>query len=200
MNAARSAWTLRAGALTLAGTLLLATAPAAAEGPDQEGDPDKVGDEQVSGAVTGLDVPSTIHGIEPAEFIEELTKEDVQGDTTTVTISADVLFEFDEATLGKGAEKSLGDVADQLSGVSGTVEVVGHSDGIGDESYNQTLSEKRADSVQKALADALGGDAPEITASGKGSGDPVADEKTGDGADKPGARAKNRRVEISFQG
>ncbi|PSL00186.1 outer membrane protein OmpA-like peptidoglycan-associated protein [Murinocardiopsis flavida] len=199
MNAPRSAWPTRIAAFGAAAALLLAAAPAAAE-PDQEGDPDKVGPGQISGSVHGFSPPSTIHGIEPAEFIEELTEEDVRGDTTTVTISADVLFEFDKATLGKGAEKTLAGIADRLEGTSGTVEVVGHSDGIGEESYNQSLSEKRAGSVQKALEDALGSGAPEITASGKGSGDPIADEKTDKGDDDPAGRAKNRRVEISFQG
>ena len=76
--------------------------------------------------------------------------------TTTVTISADVLFEFDEATLTDNAQETLADQAEQLSGLTGTVEVVGHSDGIGDDDYNQRLSEDRAEAVKEALEEELG--------------------------------------------
>lgn len=151
-------------------------------------------------SVHSIDTEPHISSIALAESVEPLKQEDIEGSTTTVTISADVLFDFDEATLGDRAVNSLKDISDDLSGVSGTVQVVGHSDGLGEESYNQELSEKRAKAVKKALEDALGSDAPDIEASGKGSEDPVAKETDDDGNDKPAARAKNRRVEISYEG
>ncbi|RNL86778.1 OmpA family protein [Halostreptopolyspora alba] len=182
-------------ALLLATPLATGTAVA-----DVAGDPDDVSAGTLEGSVTEVSPETHIIGISPDEYIEELELEDVEGDTTTVTISADVLFEFDEATLSDDAAETLSDTAERLSGVSGTVEVVGHSDGVGEESYNQELSEDRADAVKGALEDELGSDAPDIEASGKGSTEPVAEETNSEGEDDPGARARNRRVEISFEG
>ncbi|MBB4931462.1 outer membrane protein OmpA-like peptidoglycan-associated protein [Lipingzhangella halophila] len=190
--------TATGGALTA--LLLAIPLSAAATGAEVEGDPDNVPSGALEDSVTEMGTADSITGFTPEDFIEPLEHEDVEGGTTTVTISADVLFEFDEAALSDGAQRTLSDTAERLSGVSGTVEVVGHSDGLGDDSYNQELSEDRADAVKEALEDELGSAAPEIEASGMGSDDPVAEETDSDGEDNPGARAQNRRVEISFEG
>lgn len=189
--------TASAGALVL---LLAALSTAGTAAADVAGDPDDVSESGLDDAVAGMSPEDHVFGITPEEFIEELQQEEVEGETTTVTIAADVLFDFDEATLTDDAEETLADTAERLSGASGTAEVVGHADGIGDESYNQELSEDRAEAVKQALEEELGGDAPEIEASGKGSTEPVAEETTSDGEDDAGARAQNRRVEISFDG
>ncbi len=181
--------------------LLLAWPFGATAAADVAGDPDDVSDHDLDNAVSGLNsAEDHIADITLEGSIEELEKEDVEGDTTTVTISADVLFDFDEATLSDNAEETLSDVTTQLSEVSGTVEVVGHSDGIGEDSYNQELSEDRADAVTEALENELGSDAPDIEANGMGSEDPVAEETGPEGGDNPSGRAQNRRVEISFEG
>lgn len=190
----------RATTVALA-TLLLAWPFAASAAADVAGDPDDVSDDDLDNAVSGLNsAEDHIADITLEDSIEELEKEDVEGDTTTVTISADVLFDFDEATLSDNAEETLSDVTTQLSEVSGTVEVVGHSDGVGEDSYNQELSEDRADAVKEALENELGSDAPDIEADGMGSDDPVAEETGPEGGDNPSGRAQNRRVEISFEG
>lgn len=69
------------------------------------------------------------------------------------------------------------------------LKVVGFTDSRGMEQYNQSLSAKRAQSV-KAYLVSKGIAANRIITSGKGSADPVDDNKTSKG------RAKNRRVEI----
>jgi outer membrane protein OmpA-like peptidoglycan-associated protein len=66
-------------------------------------------------------------------------------------------------------------------------EVQGHTDNQGSDAINDPLSQKRAESVVKALA-GLGVDDFNLKAVGKGSHEPVADNKTEAG------RAKNRRV------
>ena len=66
-------------------------------------------------------------------------------------------------------------------------EVQGHTDNQGNDKLNDPLSQKRAEAVVKALAD-LGVDDFNLKAVGKGSHEPVADNKTEAG------RAKNRRV------
>lgn len=69
------------------------------------------------------------------------------------------------------------------------VEITGYTDSSGAAAYNQTLSEKRAQSVANALLDE-GIDSSRITAKGEGENNPIASNKTREG------RAQNRRVEI----
>ncbi|NAW58190.1 MULTISPECIES: OmpA family protein [unclassified Vibrio] len=69
------------------------------------------------------------------------------------------------------------------------VEIVGYTDTSGSAAYNQKISEKRAQSVAKAL-NAKGIDSSRIATRGEGENNPVADNSTREG------RAKNRRVEI----
>ena len=68
-------------------------------------------------------------------------------------------------------------------------EVQGHTDNQGSDKINDPLSQQRAEAVVKALA-SLGVDDFNLKAVGKGSHEPVADNKTEAG------RAKNRRVEF----
>lgn len=195
----RRARGLAAGA---AGALLaLAVAPAAAADTGiHEGDPGSVPPEAREASVHAIDPAPSVIGIDPSESVQKLETEEREGDTTTVTIAADVLFAFDEAVLTDAAEKTIAGIAPRLEGASGTVTVVGHTDGIGDDDYNRTLSEERAQAVKEAIEDELGSAAPDIEAEGRGSSEPVAEETDSDGNDDPGARAKNRRVEISFEG
>ncbi|MDA0119409.1 OmpA family protein [Vibrio sp. T11.5] len=70
-----------------------------------------------------------------------------------------------------------------------TVEVVGYTDSSGSASYNQKLSEKRAQSVAEVLQE-QGIDSSRITARGEGENNPIASNETREG------REQNRRVEI----
>ncbi|MBK6916580.1 MAG: OmpA family protein [Deltaproteobacteria bacterium] len=89
-----------------------------------------------------------------------------------------------EATFNRLAE-----VAKEFSDYAMVIE--GHTDSKGNKSKNLQLSDARAKSVMAFLA--AQGVAPDrMTAFGKGSAEPVADNKTKDG------RAKNRRIEILF--
>ena len=69
------------------------------------------------------------------------------------------------------------------------IEIVGHTDNIGTETYNRQLSQARADASRRVLIE-QNIDAGRIAASGRGSSEPVADNATETG------RAANRRVEI----
>ncbi|WP_017591307.1 OmpA family protein [Nocardiopsis potens] len=192
----------RAGLLagTLSALLLAPAAAAADEEKTPAGDPDRVSQSAIDSSVAAIDPSTRVIGIDPAGSVEELETEEVQGSSTTVTISADVLFAFDEAELTEAARGTVADLAGRLEGVSGTVQVVGHSDGIGEDSYNQELSERRAEAVKEAIEEELGAGAPEIEAEGRGSDEPLAEETDSEGADVPSARAQNRRVEITFEG
>jgi OOP family OmpA-OmpF porin len=69
------------------------------------------------------------------------------------------------------------------------VEVAGHTDSVGTDSYNQGLSERRAQAVVNYLV-AKGINASRFKARGYGESEPVADNATDEG------RAENRRVEL----
>ena len=69
------------------------------------------------------------------------------------------------------------------------ISIEGHTDNVGSDKSNQTLSENRATSVMKALI-ALGIDKTRLTSKGWGASKPIADNRTEEG------KAKNRRVEI----
>ncbi len=77
-----------------------------------------------------------------------------------------------------------------------TITVAGHTDGKGRPSYNEALSERRANAVKEYLIEQHVVERGKIKAKGFGAKNPVAPEKTPDGKDDPEGRAKNRRVEI----
>jgi outer membrane protein OmpA-like peptidoglycan-associated protein len=130
--------------------------------------------------------------------VRELRTEERAGARTTVTISTDVLFDFDSAELTPSAVAVVEDLAARIAGAGGAADVlvVGHTDGIGSREYNQGLSERRAAAVAAVLGDRLGAGRNIIT-EGRNFSEPVAPE-TANGEDDPEARARNRRVEISF--
>ena len=71
------------------------------------------------------------------------------------------------------------------------ITITGHTDNVGDEAYNQKLSEARAKSVMDYLVKA-DVDASRLTAIGKGETEPIADNKTTTG------KALNRRIEFVY--
>ena len=112
----------------------------------------------------------------------------------TVTLASDVTFASDSADLASGAEAQLQTVAGQLAQYpdGGTLTIVGHTDDVQDDAYNQTLSEKRANAVKTRLAQLTSLDKWQTSVSGKGESEP----KVNDTSDE--ARAANRRVEITL--
>ncbi|HYL18827.1 MAG TPA: OmpA family protein [Burkholderiales bacterium] len=71
----------------------------------------------------------------------------------TITVEADPLFDFDQAAVRDDSRKKLDDLIQQLRGVNyGDVIVVGFADPIGTAIYNQSLSWRRAESVEQYLA------------------------------------------------
>ncbi len=102
-----------------------------------------------------------------------------------------VLFDFNKATLKPESDAVLARVAALMSKAPAlALEVQGHTDAVGDDAYNQTLSEARAKSVRDWLV-AHNVAASRLSSKGYGKTRPVADNRTDEG------RAKNRRVEIA---
>jgi len=113
-----------------------------------------------------------------------------------IELAADVLFEFDRATLLPKAEETLRKAAELLrQRAARVVRIEGHTDAKGDDAYNQRLSERRAESVRQWFArNGLG--ELRFTSRGFGETQPVAPNARPDGEDDPDGRQRNRRVEI----
>ena len=100
-------------------------------------------------------------------------------------------FDTGKATIKPDSLATVEEVAKMLkSAPELKLEVGGHTDNVGKPDANQKLSEARAQSVMKALAE-RGVAAARLTAKGYGDSKPVADNRSEEG------RAKNRRVELS---
>ena len=107
---------------------------------------------------------------------------------------SDVLFDTAKFSLRPGAKEKLAKVSGILLAHPGLMlEIEGFTDNVGGEAYNQTLSEKRANSVRDYLV--TQGIKPEtVTAKGLGLTLPVAGNETAAG------RQRNRRVELVVSG
>ncbi|MGZ9214616.1 MAG: OmpA family protein [Candidatus Binatia bacterium] len=114
-----------------------------------------------------------------------------------IELAADVLFDFDKADIRPDAQNALKQAADIVRDkAKGTVRVEGHTDGKGSESYNQKLSERRANSVRDWFVKKEGLKNLKSSTRGFGAKNPVAPNTKPDGSDDPDGRQKNRRVEI----
>ena len=105
-------------------------------------------------------------------------------------VTNNILFETGKATLKPESMEEIQKVADYMKKNPGArFEVQGHTDNQGSDKVNDPLSQQRAEAVVKALEE-QGVDPFNLRPVGKGSHEPVADNKTEEG------RAKNRRVEF----
>ncbi|HCB1502586.1 TPA: porin OmpA [Klebsiella michiganensis] len=125
--------------------------------------------------------------------------------TKHFTLKSDVLFNFNKSTLKPEGQQALDQLYTQLSNMDpkdGSAVVLGYTDRIGSDAYNQQLSEKRAQSVVDYLV-SKGIPSSKISARGMGESNPV----TGNTCDNVKARAAlidclgpDRRVEIEVKG
>ncbi|MCU1245760.1 MAG: cell envelope biosis protein OmpA [Acidobacteria bacterium] len=107
-----------------------------------------------------------------------------------VSVKNEVLFDFNSASLRSGSRRSLADMADVFNRYSNTrISVEGHTDSVGSASYNERLSERRADNVANYLGN-LGVRGSRIDAVGYGESQPRSSNNSANG------RQMNRRVEI----
>ena len=115
-------------------------------------------------------------------------------------LAADVLFDFNKADIRPAAQETLKKVAAVIrEKAKGEVLIEGHTDSIASDTYNQRLSERRANAVKSWLTDAEGLDGTSFTVRGHGERKPVAPNTKPDGSDDPEGRQKNRRVEITVK-
>jgi outer membrane protein OmpA-like peptidoglycan-associated protein len=146
-------------------------------------------------AKNGRDIWAYLHGT-PSEYSIRVTDagaRDLGGELARNCHVAlyGVLFDFNKATLKPESDSVLTRALAILEKDSAAkVEVQGHTDGVGGDAYNMTLSDARARSVVVWLTQ-HGVAAERMTAKGYGKTMPVADNDSDEG------RAKNRRVEMA---
>jgi len=112
-----------------------------------------------------------------------------------VVLKSGALFTSGKATLGSAGLSELDALAAKIKATDTirSIEIIGHTDSMGDAAMNQKLSESRAAAVKSYLI-RQGIEENRITASGMGEDKAVADNDTAEG------RAQNRRVEVIFKG
>ena len=148
--------------------------------------------DQSSHAATELADPVAIERYTRA--LDDSTSTQAGSKDITVTLNSDVTFASDSAYITPAADTQLQTVADQLKQHpdGGTLTIVGHTDDVQDDAYNQTLSEKRANAVKTKLQQLTKLDKWKTSVSGKGESQPKIKDTTDE------ARAANRRVEITL--
>jgi outer membrane protein OmpA-like peptidoglycan-associated protein len=135
-----------------------------------------------------LDLSSKVLAMEVKETPKEVR----------IELPADILFDFDKFDIRPSATAALHQAGELIRRARGAVQIDGHTDGKGAPPYNQKLSEQRADSVRRWLAEREGLNKTKFTTRGYGATRPVASNTTPDGSDDPDGRQRNRRVEIVF--
>lgn len=114
---------------------------------------------------------------------------DADGCPTTVSISLKVNFDFDRSVVKPEYHSEIGQVAEFMKQhPKSTTVVEGHTDSRGSDTYNQALSQRRADAVRDALVSVFGVEPNRLSAVGYGESRPVTENDTDAG------RAQNRRV------
>tara|TARA_B100000035_G_scaffold20775_1_gene16490 strand:+ start:1733 stop:2362 length:630 start_codon:yes stop_codon:yes gene_type:complete len=108
-------------------------------------------------------------------------------------IYAEIPFMFDRSDLTSQATRKLDSFISAIrQRVSNIISVIGHTDSLGTDPYNDNLSERRANRVRDYLLNS-GIPGREISVKAMGESSPIADNDT------RGGRAKNRRVVIEAQ-
>ena len=115
---------------------------------------------------------------------------DADGCTIVSVVLENVRFELNSSELTPGSSESLDKVVAAMNEYPDLrIEIQAHTDSMGEAAYNQSLSEKRAQSVRTYLV-GKGIAANRMEAKGYGETRPIADNSTREG------RAENRRVEL----
>jgi outer membrane protein OmpA-like peptidoglycan-associated protein len=158
--------------------------------------------QQVSGRVSDIQSKVTDLAFRVEDMGGKVQTLDVKETPTEIRIdlAADVLFDFDKSDILPKAQQTLAQAAQVIRDkATGTVRIEGYTDAKGSESYNQGLSERRANAVKTWLVakGSIGG--ATLSTKGFGSRNAVAPNVKPDGSDDPDGRQKNRRVEIIIE-
>jgi outer membrane protein OmpA-like peptidoglycan-associated protein len=141
------------------------------------------------------EAPGATFDIDAALAMLPMETTETTDDQTVVTLASDLLFEFGKSDLTDPARAALAEMAEGIP-QGAAVSVDGYTDSISGDDINGPLSQARAQTVADVLAAAR----PdlELTTTGHGSADPVADNTNPDGTDNPVGRQLNRRVTLTY--
>jgi outer membrane protein OmpA-like peptidoglycan-associated protein len=140
-----------------------------------------------AGAYIGRNMDRQAKEIEQTVPNAEVIRE---GEGIIVKFDSGILFDFDRAELKSNAMTNIQNLATSMKNNPNTnILIIGHTDSKGTDSYNMSLSQRRAMSV-KNYAQMQGVASSRLTTEGRGETEPIADNSTEAG------RAQNRRVEI----
>ena len=141
------------------------------------------------------DVITTLYVGDTSAIFKSTTMQAVVTPYEDVMMDAEILFAYKSSDLSAEAKASidsyLNEYRDKFNQISEIV-IIGHTDGIASQKYNQKLSEQRARSVADYIEAIEGTPDTNIEAIGKGKLEPIASNDTEEG------RAKNRRVVMRF--
>jgi OOP family OmpA-OmpF porin len=142
-------------------------------------------DSDGDGVIDGVDkCPGTMRGLQVDQYGCAIAQ---------TFVLKGVSFDFDSTRLGVNAQTILDDAVKTMLGQpTMKVEIAGHTDNYGTDEYNQSLSQRRADSVREYLI-SKGVQADSLRSTGYGEAQPVASNETEFG------REQNRRVEFRIE-
>ncbi len=125
-------------------------------------------------------------------FPADMTPEEQRASLPLVIEVSDVLFEFDKWVIKANFVPELDRWVEYFKNhPMVTADIFGHADSTGPTTYNQSLSEKRAEAVVNYLVE-RGIEKERFTTKGFGETQPAVSNDTREG------RQKNRRVELNF--
>jgi outer membrane protein OmpA-like peptidoglycan-associated protein len=137
--------------------------------------------------------PVTRRLILPSESLDKSEETADDGKDLQVSLSSDVLFAVDKATLTPKAKSIMARTAELIDASPGTaVTVAGHADSSGNDAINEPLSLRRAKAVESALAGLLTRDGVSFKSEGYGSRRPLYSNDSDEG------KRRNRRVTVTF--
>lgn len=114
------------------------------------------------------------------------------GEGIQVTFESGLLYAFDSDVVRQEARSNLRALANSLDKYEGSdLLIIGHSDSVGTEDYNQELSERRASAASRYLV-SQGVEASRIGILGLGEAEPISSNAA------PAGRQENRRVEVAI--
>lgn len=121
----------------------------------------------------------------PVEVVQTVAPQDIP------TLRLNILFDYDKSVVKAQYRDEIAKAAQFLANYPNATAVIeGHTDAKGSDSYNQKLSQRRAEAVRQALISQQGVDANRISAVGYGEARPIASNATEAG------REQNRRVMV----
>ncbi|MGN9784363.1 OmpA family protein [Nonomuraea sp. ZG12] len=131
--------------------------------------------------------------VTPSQSLDRSEETADDGEDLRVSLSSDVLFAVNEATLTARARTILARTAKLVDSSPGpSVRVEGHADSSGTDAVNDPLSRRRAQAVRKALSPLVTRPGVTFQAKGYGSRSPLYGNDTEEG------KRRNRRVTVTF--